>query len=75
MKTYTTIVFEHETDEELAEVRAIAHKSICRAWSMEHELIRLELVQQAIEDKDLEKAAEYIEADNISNLLHELRTY
>ena len=73
MKKYITLVFEYETDAELQEIREVATKYNCRAWSMDHEMLRVDLIRQAVEDRDTDKAMEYIQADGISKLLPELR--
>ena len=74
MKKYITLVFEYETESELAVIREVASAEQCRAWSMDHELVRIDLIRQAIEDGDTEKAMEYVQADGVMALLPELRT-
>lgn len=69
-----TLVFEYETNEELETIRELVSAKQCRAWSMDHELVRIDLMRQAIEDGDTEKAKEYIQVDGVTSLLPELRT-
>ena len=74
MKKYITLVFEYETDADLAVIRELAGAKQCRAWSMDHEIVRNDLVRQAVEDGDTGKAMEYIKADGVAALLPELRS-
>ena len=74
MKKHVTLVFEYETDEELEIIRQLASAKQCRAWSMDHELVRIDLMRQAVEDRDVDKAMEYVRADGVMALLPELRT-
>lgn len=73
MKQHVTLVFEYETEEELATIRELAGAKQCRAWSMDHDLVRIDLIRQAIEDGDIEKAMEYVQADGAMAYVHELR--
>jgi len=73
MKKYITLVFEYEANSDIQEIREVARKDNCRAWSMDHEMLRVNLIRQAIEDGDLAKAAEYIDTDGVIALLPELR--
>lgn len=73
MKKYITLVFEYETDEELQIVRDASAKENCRAWSMDHEMLRVDLMRQAIEDNDLGNAARYGDFDGVIALRDELR--
>jgi hypothetical protein len=59
MSKYTTLVFRSDTPESLAEVREMSQREICRAWSMDHELHRLDLIEKALEKDDIEKAKSY----------------
>lgn len=70
MKKYITLVFEYENDKELAAIREVCKADNCRAWSMDHEMMRTDLIRQAIEDKDLDKAQEYLDADSLSVLVN-----
>jgi hypothetical protein len=70
---YITLVFECDTDEKLRDVREAAEKENCRAWSMDHEMIRVDLLRQAINDGDMEKAVEYLDVDGADSLIGELR--
>ena len=56
---YTTLVFESDTAEKLAEIRKYSASEICRAWSMDHEILRLELIQKALEENNTELAISY----------------
>ncbi|MCP3703192.1 MAG: hypothetical protein GY954_09730 [Alteromonas sp.] len=74
MKKYITLVFEYENDSDLAAIRELASTKQCRAWSMDHEMVRVDLLRQAVEDGDTDKAMEYVQADGVMSLLPELRT-
>ena len=73
-KKHVTLVFEYETEEELATIRELAGTKQCRAWSMDHELLRNELMKQAAEDGDTGKVIEYFGVDGILSRLNDLRT-
>lgn len=73
MKKYITLVFEYETDDELQKIRSAAMSDNCCAWSMDHEMLRGDLVCQAIEDKNLSAATRYIDFDGVAALRNELR--
>lgn len=57
---YTTLVFESDTAEKIKKVREFAKHPFCRAWSLDHEITRLELIEEALDDGDIELAKEYI---------------
>ena len=65
MSKYTTLVFKADTDEEFQAIRKMALDEKCRAWSLDHELLRLDLVHRAVERKDFKKAEEYFGATDI----------
>ena len=65
MSTYTTLVFKTEAAEKRQAVRKMAADEQCRAWSMDHELLRLDLIQKAVKQKDFSKAQEYFAAGDI----------
>ena len=73
MKKYITLVFEYETDKKLDDIRNAAHSPNCRVWSMDHEMLRADLMRQAIEDGDLIGAERYASYDGVSELRSELR--
>ncbi len=74
MKKYITLVFEYESDSDLSVIRELASTKQCRAWSMDHELVRVDLIRQAVEDGDTGKAMEYVHVDGAMSCLPELRT-
>lgn len=73
MTRYITLVFECESNQHLDDVRSLAGAKQCRAWSLDHELLRLDLIRQAIGDRDFDKAGEYLEMDDVTTKRHELR--
>lgn len=66
MIRYTTLVFQSDTPESANEVREISGREICRAWSMDHEILRLELIEQALDKNDIELAQSYISEPDVS---------
>ena len=76
MEKYVTLVFRYESDSELDDIRNYSADERCRAWSMDHELFRGDLVRQAVENRDIGKAMEYIGAmdivDYMSDIIAEL---
>lgn len=73
MKKYITLVFEYETDEQMQVIREASMKENCRAWSMDHEMLRVDLMRQAIDDNDLENAERYANFDGVIALRNEVR--
>ena len=57
---YTTLVFRCDTPEDKERVREMANSELCRAWSIDHEILRLELIEKALDENDIEKARSYI---------------
>jgi len=66
MSKFTTLVFKSDTPESLHEVRKMAKIEICRAWSMDHEILRLELIENALDKGDIKQAQEYISAPDVT---------
>jgi len=58
MNKYVTLVFKAGTEEQHKKIRAMALEESCRAWSLDHEILRAELMRHAIENNDLKKAEE-----------------
>ena len=56
MTEFTTLVFKSDTKEEIDTVRDMSRLDICRAWSMDHEILRLELIEQALDNNDISQA-------------------
>lgn len=73
MKKFITLVLRYETEEEFQKIRKISMGESCRAWSMDHELLRVDLLRQAIDDGDLRKADEYLGFDGVFELRNEVR--
>ncbi len=70
MGKYITLVFEIDTAEKLRAIREVAMRETCRAWSMDHEILRLELIEQALDADDIEKAkSHFYEVDVSKNQL------
>ena len=59
MSEYTTLVFKTVTPGERSRVRKLSQLNNCRAWSMDHELIRLELIENALDENNIELAKSY----------------
>ncbi|TDI70238.1 MAG: hypothetical protein E2O80_06260 [Betaproteobacteria bacterium] len=59
MNKYVTLVFKIDTPESLKAMRGAAQSDYCRAWSLDHEIFRLELIEQALDENDIEKAKGY----------------
>lgn len=72
MSKYTTLVFRTETSDELEAVRVMAQNENCRAWMIDHALLKLDLIEKAIEEKDFDKVAKYFGAVDVSIYRHEL---
>lgn len=60
MSKYTTLVFKSDTKESLQFIRELSQNDYCRAWSLDHEILRLELIEKALDEGDIEKAKGYI---------------
>lgn len=69
---YTTLVFKTDTPEEKEAVREMAQNEQCRAWMLDHALLKLDLIEKAIEEKDLSKVEKYFSAIDVSKYIDEL---
>ena len=69
---YTTLVFKADTKEEKEAVREMAQKEQCRAWMLDHALLKLDLIEKAIEEKDFSKVEKYFSAVDVSKYRHEI---
>ena len=69
---YTTLVFKTDTPDSLDIVRGFAMNDLCMAWSLDHEIMRLELIEKALEAGDIKKALSYIGHVDVTEFLHEL---
>ena len=74
MAKFTTLVFRSDTEESIATVRDMVHLDICRAWSTDDEILRLELIEQAIDINDISQAKKYIRAGDVAALKDDLAT-
>ena len=74
MDEFTTLVFKSDTEDSIAAVGAMAQLDICRAWSMDHEILRLELIDQALDNNDIDRAKKYISADGVVEFKDDLTT-
>jgi len=58
---YLTIVFEYEGNQPPEKLRKLSHFSNgCCAWSTDHELSRLSLIENALENGDPKRAERYL---------------
>jgi hypothetical protein len=73
MEKYVTLVFKTETQDEIKAAREMAEKKQCVAWSLDHEILRGDLMRKAIEDGDLKKADEYGYTADASQYLGDLK--
>lgn len=69
---YTTLVFKNESKEDADNISKYAQDELCRAWSLDHEILRLELIEKALEENDIEKAKNYFGEVDVTRFLHEL---
>ena len=74
MPEFTTLVFKSDTEDSIAAVREMAQIDICRAWSMDHEILRLELIEQALDNNDISQAKKYIHTDGVVKFKSDLNT-
>ena len=68
MSEYTTLVFKTGTPGERSKVRELAKLDNCRAWSMDHELIRLGLIEKALDENNIDLAKSYFGMIDIDKL-------
>jgi len=66
MSKFTTLVFQSDTPEKLKQIREMSGLDICRAWSMDHEILRLELIEQALDKGNIELAQKYISEPDVT---------
>ena len=72
MSKYTTLVFKTDTPGQRSRVNEISKIEICRAWSMDHEIVRLELIEKALDEDDIELAKSYFGMVDVDKLRHVL---
>ena len=65
MSKFITLVFKADTEEELEKAREFSGDDGCRAWSMDHEMLRVDLLRQAIESNDIKMAETYVNKDGV----------
>lgn len=73
MSEYTTLVFRTDTPKGLEAAREAADSVYCRAWSMDHELLRLELIEQALDENDIDQAKSYIGEVDVARYIDRLK--
>ena len=71
---YTTLVFNISTPEAIATVREFASSDTCTAMSRDHEILRLELIESALEEGEYVKAESYISAVDVTQFSDRLTT-
>ena len=72
MSKYTTLVFKSDSPEALKATREAAQSEHCRAWSMDHEILRLDLIEQALDENDIDKARSYIGEVDVTQFIDRL---
>ena len=72
MAKCATLVLRSETAEESAKITEIANLDQCRAWSIDNEILRLELIEHALDRDDIDRARDYISKVNIDECKHDL---
>lgn len=65
MSKFVTLVFRQETKEERDRVRELSIMDQCRAWSTDHEIQRLTLIEEALDEENIELAQEIISSLNV----------
>jgi len=65
MNMYVTLVFKSENEEQYKKVREMAAQDNCRAWSIDHELLRCDLMRHALDKGDIEEAKMYAETSDV----------
>lgn len=69
---YTTLVFKTETVEEKELVRSLSQAESCKAWMLDHALLKLDLIEKAIDENDLDRAGKYFDSLDVTQYQHEL---
>lgn len=69
---YVTLVFRNETKEEKALARKTAHSKECIAWSLDHEILRADLMRDALEKNDIDRAKMYADELDVSRFRGDL---
>lgn len=65
---HITLVFEIDTNNDELAVREMAEHEACCAWSMDHEILRLELIEQALDADNIEKAKSHFDEVDVNQL-------
>ena len=72
MEKYVTLVFECKDEDSLKKIRGYASNDSCVAWSLDHEILRLELIEKSLDDNNIVKAKDYISASDVFQFRTEL---
>ncbi len=69
---FVTLVFRNETTEDMALIRKISQEEGCRAWSMDHEILRADLMRDALEKNAINRAKMYADHVDVSRFRNDL---
>ena len=71
MSKYITLVFKYESESssQFKEIRELAVRDDCRAWSMDHEIGRVGLIENAFDTGDFGKIKTYLESGDVAKFL------
>lgn len=73
MSKFTTLVFRADTSEQVNVIHLASNSEHCIAWSIDHEILRLELIDKALDDGNIDRAKFYIKQLNIINFIDDLK--
>ena len=65
MSKFITLVLRADTEEDIRKAREVSGDKGCVAWSMDHEILRVDLLRHAIENSDIKIAETYVNKDGI----------
>lgn len=72
MNKYTTLVFKQDTPESLQSTKEASQSEHCIAWAIGDEILRLELIGQALDENDIEKAKSYFDEVDVTLFIDKL---
>lgn len=73
MSQFLTVVFKVDTEESKKKAQAACLSRFCTAWSTEDEMLRMELIEQALDHNDIEQARVYLREPQVDKYLHKVR--
>ena len=66
---YVTLVFRCQNEDEFKEIGDLAKKELCRAWSLDHEIHRLGLIEDVLDSDSVDVRDEVQQILGLTNVV------